>query len=411
MRILFVATADSIHTARWVNQLLGEGWDIHLFPVEDTDAHPALRGVTVHDMKTVHDGDVDPSVRLLDRFWRIFKRCWPLRRGRYRAERLLMRLLPHCSERARRLARTIALLSPDMVHSMGLQHSGYLTLEARDLLRKPFPMWAVSIWGSDVYLFGRLQDHIEGIRNVLSLCDYYACESQRDLALGRTFGFKGEMFPVVPMAGGFEIERMTRLRQSGPTSSRRVILLKGYQGWAGRALVGLRAIELCAGLLRGYSIAVYCAWGEDVRIAAELLQHTTGIPIEIVPRVPHDDMLRLHGRARISIGLSISDGTPSSLLEAMVMGSFPIQSNTSTADEWISDGETGILVHPEEPQEVAAAIRRAVTDDDLVNRAAEINARVAAERLDVSVIRPRVIEMYQKVALRACEKQARAGQR
>jgi glycosyltransferase involved in cell wall biosynthesis len=174
-------------------------------------------------------------------------------------------------------------------------------------------------------------------------------------------------------------------------------VLKGYQGWAGRALVGLRAIELSADALKGYRVAVYLA-GQDVRIAAELVAQSTGIPIEIVPHSPHEDILRLHGQARISIGLSISDAVSTSLLEAMVMGSFPIQSNTSCADEWIRCGETGLLVHPEDPEAVAAAIRRAVTNDALVDHAAEINARLAAERLDQSVIQPQVIAMYDKVA-------------
>tara|TARA_Y100000310_G_scaffold192929_1_gene192845 strand:+ start:162 stop:551 length:390 start_codon:yes stop_codon:yes gene_type:complete len=110
------------------------------------------------------------------------------------------------------------------------------------------------------------------------------------------------------------------------------------------------------------------------------------------------EILRHQGESRVYLGLGISDGLPNALLEAMIMGAFPIQSNTSCADEWIQDGKTGILVHPEDPQAIAAAIQRAVTDDTLVNRAADINTRVAAERLDQSVIQPQVIEMYENVA-------------
>ena len=58
----------------------------------------------------------------------------------------------------------------------------------------------------------------------------------------------------------------------------------------------------------------------------------------------------------------------------------------------------GLIVPPEDPEPVAAAIRRALSDDALVDRAAELNARVARERLDELVIRPQVIAMYEKVA-------------
>jgi len=392
MRILFVAMANSIHTARWIGQLNGQGWDVHLFPVEDWGIHPDLRNVTIHDFLCPRPSRLDKSVRLVG--------AWPFRRGASLAKRIVKRFAPLWSDRAWRLARTIRLIEPDIIHSLEIQHAGYLTLEAKNCLGDSFPTWIVTNWGSDIYLFGRLSEHVEKIKAVLSACDYYACECHRDVELAPAFGFKGEVLPVLPNTGGFDIERMCQFRQPGPTSARRLIVLKGYQGWAGRALVGLRAIELAADALKGYRVAVYLA-GQDVRIAAELVAQSTGIPIEIVPHCPHEDILRLHGQARISIGLSISDAVSTSLLEAMVMGSFPIQSNTSCADEWIQCGETGLLVHPEDPQAVAAAIRRAVTDDALVDRAAEINARVAAERLDQSVIQPQVIAMYEKVAAQA----------
>ena len=36
-------------------------------------------------------------------------------------------------------------------------------------------------------------------------------------------------------------------------------MLKGYQGWAGRALVALEAMEACADVLKEYEIVVYLA--------------------------------------------------------------------------------------------------------------------------------------------------------
>jgi glycosyltransferase involved in cell wall biosynthesis len=115
-------------------------------------------------------------------------------------------------------------------------------------------------------------------------------------------------------------------------------------------------------------------------------------------------MLRLYGRARVSIGLSISDAISTNLLEAMVMGAFPIQSCTACADEWIVDGERGFIVPPEDPEPIAAAIRRAVTEDVLVDRAAELNTQTAQERLDQEKIRPQVIAMYEKIAAHASNK-------
>jgi glycosyltransferase involved in cell wall biosynthesis len=284
---------------------------------------------------------------------------------------------------------------------MEIQHAGYLTLEAKAQLDGTFPPWIVTNWGSDIYLFGRLPEHKEKIRKVLSNCDYYACECHRDVDLAQAFGFRGEVLPVLPNGGGYSVEQLRKFRQEGPTSLRRLIALKGYQNWAGRALVALRALELCGDALEGYRVQVYLA-NDEVRLAAELLSQATGIPIEVMPPgSTHEEILRLHGHARISIGLSISDAISTSALEAITMGAFPIQSHTSCLNEWVCDGETGLLVHPESPEEIAAAIRRAIKDDALVDHAAEANYRVAIERLDKSVIQPQVVSYYRRIAGRA----------
>lgn len=279
---------------------------------------------------------------------------------------------------------------------MELQNAGYLTWAAKNQYLKKFPKWIVTNWGSDIYLFKRLRDHVDRIRAVMASCDYYTCECQRDVELAKEMGLKGEVLAVLPSSGGFDVERAIKFRKAGLSSDRRLLVLKGYQGWAGRSLVGLRAIELCADKLQDYRICVYLA-NKDVKIAAELVSHSTGIPIDFMPYCSHDEMLQVYGQARIYIGLSISDAISTSLIEAMVMGAFPIQSCTSCANEWIISGESGFIVPPEDPEPVAAAIRRAILDDELVDRAAERNLQVARERLDIGVIRPKVISMYQQV--------------
>jgi len=45
-----------------------------------------------------------------------------------------------------------------------------------------------------------------------------------------------------------------------------------------------------------------------------------------------------------------------------------------------------------------AAIRRAVSDDELVDSAGKANLDIARKRIDISVVQPRMIEMYEKVA-------------
>ncbi len=397
MRILFVAKANSVHTARWLAQLPALNADIHLFPVEsELGLHPDIRDITVYDMQVPSAAGDDGSIRYQHRFFPVTSSPLPLRRWHWRAERLVQRVHRDWMDRAWRLSRIINKLKPDVVQSMEIQGAGYLTLEARRHLGSEFPVWLQSIWGNDIYLFGRLEAHRERVAAVLGACDWIATDCVRDVDLARSHGFAGKAFPVLPAGGGLDLDDANRLRVHEPPSSRRVVLLKGYQSIFGRALVGLRAIELCADALKGYRIIIYLA-SEPVKVAAELLARQTGLIIETPPVMAHRDLLGLQARARVSMGLSISDGAPNTMLEAMLMGAFPVQSSTSCADEWVTCGESALLVDPNDPVDVAAALTRALTDDALVNAAADRNAAIARTRLSSDVVRPQVLDAYRRM--------------
>jgi len=391
LRILFVVRPSSVHSARWINQIAGCGWDLHVFAASEGTWHPDFQNATGYSLASRTSDGTDKMFRA--------RRLWPLPLGADRVKMVASRLPQGWSSRAAWLARVIRWLKPDIVHSLEFQQAGYLTLEARSVWKGRFPTWVVSNWGSDIYLYGPLSEHVAKIKGILAACDYYASECHRDIGLAREYGFTKTTLPVLPVAGGFQLEYLKQYRQPGPTSARRVIALKGYQHWAGRALVGLRALEQCADQIKagGYSVAVYSA-DYDVRIAAERMALQTGISLEILPQAAHEEVLRLHGKSRVSIGLSISDGLSTSALEALVMGAFPVQSNTSCLTELVKDGETALMVPAEDPIEVAAAIRHALSDDAMVDHAAELNLRLAAERLDYSVIQPQVVQIYERIA-------------
>jgi len=114
-------------------------------------------------------------------------------------------------------------------------------------------------------------------------------------------------------------------------------------------------------------------------------------------QAPHEEILKLHGSARISISLSISDAICTSMTEAMVMGSFPIQSDTACAEEWVEDGRSALLVNADDSDDVAAKVALALADDELVDEAARINAITASERLDASAIKADVLSAYRNV--------------
>ena len=382
---------NSIHTARWIRQLIDEDWDIHLYPSILATLHPSISKITYYSLfykkyilaKTNHKSPV----------YILFEKII------YVILRRTISYLPSWWQ-AKKLARIINILQPDIIHTLEIQNAGYLALTATKYVKGSFPNWIVTNWGSDIFLFGRLAEHKERIRQVLALCDYYSCECQRDVLLAKEFGFNKVLLPVFPNTGGFDLNHMDRIRRKSLTSERKIIMLKGNHGWAGRALIGLEALAECSDILQDYTIAIYSAAPIVIK-NAKLLTEKTGIATKIIPNeTSHDEILELHAQARISIGLSISDAISTSLLEAMVMGSFPIQSCTACADEWIEHGVSGMIVPAEEPEIIAMWIRKALSDDDLVNNAAQINWQTALARLDDAALKQQAIAIYSAVEQR-----------
>jgi glycosyltransferase involved in cell wall biosynthesis len=396
MKILFVAMTNSVHTAGWVSQLADTGWDIHVFDAVEGCLSKDLKGITAYTyyrpLKTACNVKKVHSIL-------------PLPRGIgficYRLKLMRSFFMP---SRLDSLTRLIKRLRPNILHSLEMQHESYPLLEVKRRLGGKFLMpWIYSSWGSDLYLFSDQPEHRERIKEVLDTCDYYIADCQRDVEIATRLGFTGEVLGVFPAPGSFDIKDMQKWVQAGPVSKRTKIALKGYSGWAGRAIVALHALQLCADVLQGYTVVVYLA-NDEVEHVARYISRVTDISFEVLPHSPREKIVKLMGSSRLAIGMSISDGTPNSMLEAMVMGAFPIQSDTISTAEWITHGENGLLVPPEDPEALAVAIRQGLSDDTLVDHAAKKNARITAERLDRSVIQPQVIAMYEKIGAQAIAK-------
>lgn len=83
----------------------------------------------------------------------------------------------------------------------------------------------------------------------------------------------------------------------------------------------------------------------------------------------------------IFVSVSKSDGTATSMLEAMACGLFPVLSDIPQNREWVDPAAgNGILVPFNDPAALAGALVRAMSDQALREKAAGINRRLVLER-------------------------------
>lgn len=91
-----------------------------------------------------------------------------------------------------------------------------------------------------------------------------------------------------------------------------------------------------------------------------------------------------------------SENSPLVLFEAMASGKPAVASRLPGVCEIVQDGETGLLVPPAEPDELAAAVARLLNDDGF-RSAAGLRARAAAERYSWDDCARRMEEIYREL--------------
>jgi len=372
--VLFVAMVHSVHAARWLNLVHESGaCDLLVYPSLYMPAH----------------GDLHPEIRVAYPRWLgggttgRTRWHWPRRVIDLMLAR--MKGYPRGAQfqSPKVLARLIQQSKPDLLHALELQHAGYLAMQALDALPagQQVPL-ALSNWGSDIFWYQHEERHRWLLQRLLGKAQYYMAECARDYPLARTLGFGGKEWPVMPSGGGMDLALLGTIAQAAAApSQRRRIVIKGYQHFVGRALQAAAALEACGKALEGFELVVFSP-APVVRRAIEKLARRRGLAYRFVSGMSHVAMLELFASARVYIGISASDGISTSALEAMAMGCFPIQSNTACCDEWFEAGVGGFAPPPENVEAIAKAIRDALNNDALVDRAAIINRATIEMRAD-----------------------------
>ena len=373
--VVLVCMVDSIHVARWIAQFEPTEVKFILFPSgPNRRVHPKILEMIAKGKK------FDNQITIVPFGGKLSLPLWAL--DRLFGDRI----------RGLLLRRILKITLPDFVHALELQHAGYVTMRALADKSISTPFIATN-YGSDIYWFQQFPKHKAKIQSILHRADLYSAECKRDYLLAKNLGFDGVELPLGPNAGGIDLAG-DQFNFKAP-SKRKTIAIKGYHGWVGRALVALDAVESVHHELRDYEIVVYSA---NLKVARRALQigRKLGLKVSVHKKnsLSHQEVLGIFAKARIYVGLSLSDGISTSLLEAMSMGAFPIQTSTSCADEWITPGKSGALIRSLNADEASRALKLALGDDSLVDEAVEINKETIKTKADSGTLKQSAKAFY-----------------
>lgn len=373
-KVIVICMLDSSHSARWLSQFRNQQVDFTLIPsTPNRKVHPTIRELILNSSDSA-------TYKLSQAFQFLTIPIWSL--DVVLGNRLRGFIVSRISKKH----------ESDYIHALELNHAGYIASKASGFGLAKNTRIISTNWGSDIYWFQRYERHQKQIIELMKASHFYSAECHRDLALATKYGFEGKFLEVSPNAGGIPNEFLSR--DLLPPSGRSVILVKGYETFVGRASIALNAISEISNELKDYEVILYSANQKTIR-SVRRIREETNLNIRAIPkkRLTHSEMLNLFGKARAYVGVSLSDGISTSLLEAMAMGAFPIQTNTSCAEEWIEDGITGKLIGPNQ-EEVKNSLLQALNNDSLVDQASVVNRQKIEEKCNEEQIKLKSLKFY-----------------
>ena len=377
MKILLVSM-PTLHFFRWTEQLQGEGHELYWFDILDGEQQ-------VEKLQ---------NVKQITGWKRRFKYpgYYTVKKNIPALHSAIQKLNTNNTEAT--FKKIVLDIQPDVVHSFALYVACAPILKTMKKLNE-LP-WIYSSWGSDLFYFQNDLKFLKDIKNVLPRIDYMFSDCKRDYHIAKSHGFEGKFLGVFPGGGGFHLKELEEYLT--PFKSRDIILIKGFQGRSGRVIEVLKAICDLLPKLTDFQIVVFGADASVIAFADEK-QLTSKSNFTIKGRLSHEEVLKLMGRAKIYIGNSNSDGIPNTLLEAICMGVFPIQSNPGkVTEELISEGKNGLLIDDcLDIEEIKTKIENALSHPEMMQKAVNYNLETIKPTLDFDYVKTEVLDKYNAI--------------
>lgn len=373
MRILFISM-PSVHVIRWIENLKDTPYELYWFDVLGRGKLETLDSVSQYtDWKKRKIAPIKGVYFLSKKAPFIYDK--------------IVSFLEITANEA--LEKIILEIQPDIIHSFEMQSCSYPILKT--MKKYPAIKWLYSCWGSDLYHYQQFPSHLKKIKQVLQRVDFLHTDCQRDYILAQQLGFAGEHVGVIPGGTGYKLEELQSYKL--PVDERKILLVKGYEHHLGRGLNIVKALHSIQKKIGNYEVVVF---GAHTKVIEYIQSNQLDFKAFDRHGLSHQELMELMGKSLIYIGNSISDGMPNTLLEAIVMGAFPIQSNPGgVTAEIINNRVNGFLVQdPDDVEDLKNLIMQTLTNPSIIEESYKINVSISKQLLDYDFNRKKINAIY-----------------
>jgi glycosyltransferase involved in cell wall biosynthesis len=366
MRLCLIANL-SIHTQRLTRHLLERGHEVHLVGFGAAQV-PAPPGVVLWDLAQL------------------------LRSGRGKLR------WPFWAQTVRRIVRE---LHPGVLHAHQVATAGWLGAAAA------YHPFVVTAWGSDL-MVGARKSWLQRLlaRWVIRRADYVTCVSQGLAEVALDLGADPRHLEVAPWGVDVAIyhppeDRVSLRERLGLGAEPLVLSARSVKA----VYNPLDIAWAIPDVLRRHPQAHFIVRSHNSEMdlldqfRAILTANGVDAAVRFVGDLPNEGAIAdLYRAADVVVSVPSSDGTPSSVLEALACGAVPVVSDVPSLHEWVVHERQALFVPVHDVPALGASISRLLGDSGLRGAMADRGAELVREKADSRIWMRRNEEIYEALA-------------
>jgi len=377
LKICYIGWANSIHVERWVKWFADRGHEVHLI----TDAIKEIEGVFQYDIKTNStyrsrleryiDLQFNINNKHLKRIGEIF-----------------------------RLRKLIKKIKPVILHSFSLWYPGYLGVYSG------FHPYVITVLDGDVLwvkdntnLFTKLRT-----KYALTHSDYVVGESEHLISAAVKTGVRKERAAVNKIG----VDKKYFYFKENKEEAKKLLGLEGCKVvLSPRSISPFYNIDLVLNTVKEVSKNVknvkYVFLGHHVdekyfnELKDKAMKNGVDRYCSFIGKVDYITVAKYHQASDVFISLSPKDSGPMALQEAMACGAVPVISDLPSVKELIQDGFNGLLVNPNNGDQIVMSVIKLLDDDEMRNNYVQKNRKIAQEMCDQEKEMNKMESMYYQV--------------
>ena len=328
MKILYLANAKSVHTKKWVDYFVKNGFKVYVISLTDA-ALPGAKVFSLGYKNIKKEGDFEKILYFTE---------------------------------IRKIKRLIKKISPDILHAhyaTGYGISGALS---------GFHPYIISVWGSDIFEFPKKSFfHKKLIGFNLKKADYI-CSTSHVMAK-ETKKYTNKNILITPF--GVDCEKFKPASKLKPKDKIIIGTIKALEKKYGiKYLINAFAI-----LVKKHSnlpLELHIGGKGSLERKLQQLCENLGIKnkVKFLGYIPHDKVPDIFNTFSVSVSVSASESESFgvAVIEAEACRIPVVVSDIGGLPEVVQDNVTGFIVPPKNPEATAEAIEKLILDENLRNK-------------------------------------------